>query len=745
METSAKIRPEHLQRMAGVYVRQSTMKQVRENTASTEVQYDLVQHAVALGWPRDRVRIYDGDQGHTGSIPGNREAFGQLAADVGMRQIGIVLGFDVTRIARNNADWYKLLDLCGICDTLIADTDGLYHPALYNDRLVLGLKGTMSEAESHLRKQRMHGAIEKRASEGALRKRLPVGLDYDDERRVRLAVDESVRHAIELVFSKFTQLGSAHQVYRFLQGEGLLLPARRNDERQARWAKPRYDAVLGILTNPRYAGAYVYGRRRRHRVVDETGRIHLRVEHLSQEQWKVVLQDRHPGYISWVTFVDNQKRLSENSLAKADGEASRVVREGAALLQGLLRCGVCGRRMSPVYCKKGDAVRYVCDRGRRKSGGEGVCQSVGGSRLHRAVVEEFLDALSPASMQVTLAALEQMDEQVDAALAQLLKRREQAQYEADRARRQYGAVEPENRTVARTLETEWERKLTALGEVDRQIEERRHQQTPPLTPEERRRVLEMGLDLRRIWEAPTTTPQERKQLLRAVFNDVVVRVDREARRADVTLVWQGGDTEKLEVPLPRVGQNCCAAEEVVIDDVRKMAGSMTDAQIANTLVRRGIRTSTGLSYTAARVLGLRRRHGIPEYEPTPDDDSEPTYTAEQAAGQLGVSHITVLRWLKEGFLVGEQIVPRAPWRIRLGPSVKFKIAARAPSGWLPPKAAAKALGLSRRTVLHWVQTGRLEAVVAGKGRRSGLRINVSSSTSAMQSSLFDQPSARGAV
>lgn len=745
MESNPKLRPEHLQRLAGVYVRQSRPKQVRENTASTELQYSLVERAVALGWPRDRIVVYAGDQGHTATIPDDREEFGRLAADVGMRRVGLVLGFDVTRMARNNADWHKLFELCGICDTLIGDTDGLYHPGVYNDRLILGLKGIMSEAESHLRRERMHGAIEMRATKGELRKRLPVGLEYDDDGRVRLAIDESVRRAIELVFKKFTQLGSAHQVYRVLQSEALLVPARRHDERQVRWEKPRYGAVLGILTNPRYAGAYVYGRCRRVRTVDETGRIRLRIEHLPREQWKVVLQDQHPGYIPWVTFVENLQRLAENALVNADGEASRVVREGGGLLQGLVRCGVCGRRMSPVYPSKGDSVRYVCDRGARTHGGEGVCQSVGGSRLHRAVVEEFLEALSPASMQVTIAALEHMDEDEDAAIEQLLGRREQAQYEADRARRQYDAVEPENRIVARTLETEWNRKLAALAEVDQQIEERRHQKPPPLTPEERQRVLEIGLDLRRVWNAPTTTPQERKQLLRAVLDDVVVRIDRASARAAVTLVWQGGATTEMDVRLRRSGETGRVDDASVLEDVRKMAASMTDAQIAGTLVRRAIRTPTGLPYNAARVLGLRKRHGIPEYEPKPADDSEPTYTAEQAAEKLGVSHITVLRWLKEGFLVGEQVVPSAPWRIRLGPSVELKIAGRAPRGWLPPKAAASALGVSRRTVLHWVQSGRLQAVMAGKGRRSGLRINVSSSTCSTQPLLFDQPSAQGLV
>lgn len=740
MNESPTIQPEHLQRVAAVYVRQSDPKQVRDNTASTEQQYDLIQRALDLGWRRDQVCFYDADLGVTGSVPGHREEFRQLAADVGMRRVGIVVGLDVTRMSRNNSDWHQLLDLCAICDTLIADCDGLYHPARYNDRLVLGLKGTMSEAEMHFRKNRMQGAIEMRATKGELRKRLPVGLEYDDDGNVRLALDESVRHAIELVFAKFTQLGSAHQVFRHFQSEDLRLPVRRWDEREVRWQKPRYSAFLGILTNPRYAGAYVYGRTRRQRSVDADGRIQLHIEHMPRERWKVVLENQHPGYISWEMFLANQERLAENTLSNSDGEASSVLREGRGLLAGLVRCGICGRRMSPVYPTKGDSVRYVCDRARRNHGSDvSICQSVGGTRIQSVVVEAFLEALSPASMQVALAALERMDTEQDASLQQLTDRRERARYDAERARRQYDAVEPENRLVARTLEREWNRRLAALSEIEQQLEERKHQQPPPLTPQERQRVTELGLDLRRIWEAPTTLPQEKKQLLRAVFDDVVVRVDREAHLARLTLIWQGGATTELEVKIPRVGENSRIDGEALIEEVRKMAASLTDAQIAQTLVRRGIRTSTGLPFTIERVRFLRKRHDIPEYEPDPSSASEPTVTAEQAAEVLGVTHTTVLRWLRDGFLVGEQVSPRAPWMIKESTLNELKTARRAPKGWLPPKEAAKALGVTREAVLHLARTGEVAAMVVGTGRKRGLRINVSSRSSTMQPSLFVHP------
>jgi excisionase family DNA binding protein len=741
----AKIGPQHLKRLAGVYVRQSSLHQVRDHRASAELQYDLVERAVALGWPREIVRIYDRDQGTTGSIPGRREDFHELVAEVGLGHIGIVLGFDVTRLARNNADWYRLLDLCGVCDTLIADLDGTYDPALYNDRLLLGMKGTMSEAEHHLINMRLQGGLRKRAQTGDLRKRLPVGLDYDDLGKIRLTTDESVHHAIALVFGKFAEFSSAHQVLRHLQHEGLLVPTRLPDEKTVRWIRPCYNAVREILTNPFYAGAYVYGRRRRERTVGPDGHIRVHTRTLPRAEWRGLIPEHHPGYITWAQFEDTQRRLADNVLACSTGEASTVLRPGSALLQGLVRCGVCSRRMRPHYTGPSRSVRYVCDFVSRVQGRGGTCQWVGGLRLQEAVVDAFLTARSPASMPVTLAALNRVDEEEDAVLQQLEHRREQARYEADRARRQYDAVEPENRLVARTLEAEWNRRLTALGEIERQIAEHRRHQPPPLTCAERARLLELGLDLRRIWDTPTTTPQERKQLLRAALDDVVVHVDRASARAQVTLVWQGGTMSELAVPLRRLGDNARTLDESVVDDVRRMAAVMTDIQIAQTLVRRGIRTATGLPYTAERVQRLRKRHGIPEHQPTLSDSTAPVYTALQAAKELGLSHFTVLRWLRDGLLVGDQVAPRAPWCIRLGPSVQHLVAGPAPKGWLPPKEAAKALGLGRRTVLHWVQTGRLEAMMAGKGRRPGLRINVATHTYSPQQPLFAQPAAQGDV
>lgn len=745
MNPMTHIQSTHLSKLACVYIRQSSMRQVLENTASTDVQRELVERAIALGWPRERVKMYDADLGVSSDIPCTRDGFRELAADVGMGNVGIVVGFDVTRLARNNVDWHKLIELCSICGTLIADCDGLYDPMLYNDRLLLGLKGTMSEAESHFRRMRMNSGIEKRASEGKLRKRLPVGFVYDEQGAVQLSPDESVRHAIKTVFKKFAEYGSAHRVYRFFQAEKLLFPRRRFDAATEEWGPPRYGSILLVLRNPTYAGVYTFGRCRRQKSVTDKGEIRLRTEHLKQEDWRVVIGGHHPAYVSWEQYNANQKLLTGNCLSASDGKASRVVRGGCALLQGLVRCGVCGRRMSPLYQAKGDTVRYVCAKKGRSAMSSDTCQSLGAQRLHRAVVDAFLEALSPASMQVTLAALDEIDRGDDVVLTQLLQRQERARYDVERARRQYDAVDPENRLVARNLEREWNNRLLELEKTERECECHRQQRPSPLTPEERRRLSDVGLDLERVWHADSTTNEERKLLLRTALSDVVVCLDKVSRTVVITLIWEGGATTQLDVQYPRTGTREDIDGADLVAEVRRMAEVMPDEQIAKTLSRRGLRTSKGLAFTVERVLGFRKRHAIPEYVPSPEEHGEPTYTAMEVAERLGVSLPTVLRWMKEGFLVGEQATRASPWRIRLGQIARLKVATVPPKGWLPPKKAAKVLNVSRRTVLHWVQSGQIEAVMAGKGRRTGLRINIKSRACTASLSLFDQPSDQGHV
>jgi len=736
--TTTKIKSHHLERLAGIYVRQSSLHQVRVNTASTRVQYDLHARAVSFGWSPDRVTTYDGDLAVRGSVPSERQDFGKLVADVGLGRLGIVVAFDATRLARNNTDWHRLLDMCSITETLVADLDGVYDLSQYNDRLVLGLKGTMSEAEHHLIRERMVAGMEKKAENGELRKRLPVGLDYDDEGHVQLHPDETIRHAVELVFAKFQEFGTGHRVYRYLQSRNLLLPVRRYSWSKVEWQAATYLAVIEILRNPRYAGAYVYGRSKQVRTVDSDGKIHIGRTTVPSSEWKVMLKAHHPGYITWEQFEENQSKLQENTLMRPKGEASAVLRDGRGLLHGLLRCGKCGRRMSVCYPTKQDSVRYDCSRKSEAVEGQGVCQSVGGMRIEKAVVEVFLQTMEPSSMEIAVAAVDNLENAQDAVLRQIEDQLADARYQAERARRQYDAVEPENRKVARTLETAWNERLAHVAEIEERIDHHRGQRPAPLNAAEKERLLRLGVEVRSIWNAATTTSREKKQLLRAAFEAVFVRMDRETREACLTLAWQGGATTELKVRLPRVGEHSVIDDEKLVVEVRGMATRMTDKQIARALTARGVRSATGLPFSVERVVAFRQRHGIEAHREEPSDAGEPEYTAQEAARELGVTHPTILRWLQEGFLLGEQVAPYAPWQIRLPDTVRLKTAPQAPEGWVTIQQAATILGTSGRAVLHSIQRGEIEAMMGGVGRRRGLRVNVAGKPNAKQRDLFKE-------
>jgi len=519
----SKIESQHLQRKAYVYVRQSTMAQVERNVESRERQYELVDRAVSLGWRAPEVVVVDEDQGRSGKSTDGRAGFQTLVAEIGLGRVGIVLGIEVSRLARNNAAWYQLLDLCALTDTLIADSDGIYHPALHNDRLVLGLKGTMSEAELHVLRARLRGGSLHKASKGELRLPLPAGLEYDEAGRVRITSDEAIADAIQTVFSYFDQLQSARQVMLRLLEEERKLPRRATSDRHVRWATASYKAIHEILTNPVFAGAYAYGRKRtERRVIDGVVSEHQR--RAPREEWHVCIEDHHPGYITFERYLDNQKRLRTN-WRPPRGEGGGAAREGRALLQGLIRCGRCGRKMQVGYSGKTLVPNYSCVRGNQLYG-TGRCQSVGGRRIERVVLDAVFQALQPAGIEATLRALEQADGDHQARVRSVELELERAQIHAERAHRQFDACEPENRLVARTLEREWEQRLTEVRRAERALAEIATKRPDPLTSEEIAWCRRAGTDLRNVFDAPTTTDRERKQLLRAILTDVVVTVDR---------------------------------------------------------------------------------------------------------------------------------------------------------------------------------------------------------------------------
>jgi DNA invertase Pin-like site-specific DNA recombinase len=737
---SAKIGPVHLGRDAYVYIRQSTLTQLREHTESLLRQYELRERAVALGWDAHQVRVIDADLGRSGAEAMAREGFKDLVADVGLGRVGIIFGIEVSRLARNNADWYQLLDLCALTDTLIADADGVYHPADFNDRLVLGLKGTMSEAELHLIRSRLTAGLRHKAARGQLRQFLPVGFDYDQTDAVVITPDEAVVEAIATVFRRFAELGTGRQVLLSLRGDGLLLPRRPTRTGRVVWQPATYPAVHDLLTNPVYAGAFVFGRTRTEKRIDATGKVVQRTVLLPREQWAVLIPDHHPGFIDWATYEANTARLRQNWRAPR-GSGGGAPREGAALLQGRLRCGKCGRLMQTGYSgAKGNCPRYVCGRAKQLYGGEKGCQSLGGRRLENRILEEMFAVLEPAALAATAQALADAERSHATTLRAFELTVERARYEAERARRQYDAVEPENRLVARTLERVLEAKLAAQRQAEQDLLTARARRPVRLTDDDLAWLSHAGADIRAVFHAPSTTARERKQVLRAIVSEVVITVDATKRTAALRIIWQGGGCTDLEMTLTKTGGHFRATDEDTVELVRRLAAHYDDTTIALILSRQHRRTGTGLPFTKSRVQSLRVSRGIPAHQPAenvaPDGDDAVVVTVAEAERLLGVSKVTIYRWLRDGFITGGQLTAGAPWRIRIDQAVRDKVVPTVPDGWVGLDQAAAILGVARQTVLHKVQRGELPAVHVNRGQRKGLRIKVSSD----DAGLFDQPS-----
>jgi DNA invertase Pin-like site-specific DNA recombinase len=713
-----------------VYVRQSTSAQVEHNRESTQRQYQLVDRAVELGWQRNQVHVIDEDLGVSGGGLTERSGFAGMISEVAIGRIGIVLGLEASRLARNNTDWYRLLDLCSVTDTLIGDADGLYHPALFNDRLVLGLKGTMSEAELHVLKARLQGGIRNKAERGELRRSLPVGFVWGDaDGEVLFHPDEAVVGALRCVFQRFAELGSARQVWLWFSTEKLLFPLRTNLHGGVRWAPPTYSRILEVLTNPFYAGIYTYGRTRQEGYVDESGKLRKRTRRLPREEWAVVLHDHHEGFIDRATYEANQIRLAANARPLEPGGA---VREGAALLQGIAVCGRCGRKLRVYYSGRIPQPGYHCT-GQSTVNGPGACMRIRGQAIDKAVASAFLATVAPAGLEAALRAIALIEGDNDAGLAQMRREVERLQYQAQHAERRYRAVDPENRLVARGLESDWETCLRQLNEAQGQLQLREAVRPRHLSTGDRATIIALGRDLDVVWSASSTTDRDRKELLRTLLEEVIITVDREAELAHLTLRWQGGLISDIEIPVPPARRVPHRTDEDTIEIVRRLAALYPDGVIAGVLNRQKRRTATGLPFTSDRVCSLRAHWKIPRFEPSCEPSSGELLSVRRAAEVLGVSPSTLHRCLNAGVIVGEQLTPGAPWRIRITPELRARFLTEPPDGYVPVAQAVLRLGVSRQTVLQRVKRGELDAVQIIKGRRKGLMIKLPEA----EPSLFD--------
>jgi DNA invertase Pin-like site-specific DNA recombinase len=646
MNSSNKVTAGHLQRLAYLYVRQSTLRQVHENRESTARQYDLKRRAQALGWATDQIIVIDEDLGLSGATATNRNGFQHLVAEVGLGRVGVVMGLEVSRLARSSTDWHRLLEICALADTLILDEDGIYDPSQFNDRLLLGLKGTMSEAELHLLRARLIGGQLNKARRGELWMKLPIGFVYDSNGRVVFDPDQQVQRAVRLLFETFRQTGSAMRVVHHFRTEGLLWPRRIASGVRAGellWGPLDHSRVLGILHNPRYTGAFVYGRTRQRKVV-VGGQVRYR--RLKREEWSVFLPNMHSGYISWEEFESNQAKLLANANGYGEDRRKSPPREGAALLQGLVICGVCGLRMTVRYhTGHGHLVpNYVCQR-RGIQTAQPLCQQLSGTQIDQAVTELVLKGVNPASLEVALEVFEEL--RARQAEVDRLRRAqvERAREEAELAQRQYLLARPENRLVVDTLERQWNEKLTSLAQAEEEYARMSKSQPAALTDADRNRIHALACDLPRVWNDPRTSARDRKRMLRLLIEDVTLV---KKRNIQIHIRWKAGATTSLERPLPLSAPDLVRTPVETVELIRALATEQTDAQIARTLNARSLRTGRKHAFTRLIVRHIRNAYGIRSY--VQHLRSHGWLTAPEIAVQIGVHFRTARRFATEGVL-----------------------------------------------------------------------------------------------
>ena len=659
------ISEQHLSKTAYVYVRQSTLAQVRHHQESTERQYALREKAMELGWSDPAVQILDRDLGKSGAQITGREDFKTLVAEVSMGQVGAVFALEVSRLARSNLDWHRLLELCALTDTLVIDEDGCYNPADFNDGLLLGLKGTMAQAELHLLRGRLLGGKLNKAKKGELRFPLPVGLCYDEEGRIVLDPDEEVQGAVALVFRFFRETGSAFGVMQRFAESTLRFPKRSYGgawNGKLIWGHLTHSRVLGMLKNPSYAGMYVFGRYQYRRQISPSGEVHQRIHPVPMAEWRVSLQEHHEGYISWDEYLKNQERLEKNRTNGGEMILSGPAREGLALLQGLLVCGHCGRALTVRYTSNGGIYPcYLCNRLRREGLASKDCMSFRCDLLDAAIAEQVLQALQPAELELALAALEELEARDHTLGRQWQMRLERAEYEAALAERRYQEVDPSQRLVAATLERRWNAALLQLEELRKQAAEFQRQQARVATPEQKAKVLALAKDLPQLWHAPTTQAKDRKRMLRLLIKDITVEKSPVSKQLLVHIRWQGNACTDLTLQLPPNMADRVRYPAAIVDRIRDMAHHLHDAEIADQFRQAGYSSAKGRPYTAKIIQWIRFRYRIPP----PALQKPEELTVHQVARHFGVSENVVYYWIEHALLQARKLHAGSPYWITL--------------------------------------------------------------------------------
>ena len=658
---TSKINDRHLSRMACVYIRQSTMAQVRFNQESTERQYNLASKAQALGWAPEQIRILDRDLGQSGARTTNREDFKALVSDVAMGNVGAIFSLEASRLARSNQDWHRLLELCAITNTLVIDEDGCYDPTEFNDGLVLGMKGTFAQAELHIIRTRLHGGKLNKAHKGELRFPLPVGFVWDGDKIV-LDPDQEVQGAVRNVFELFEKEGTAYAVVQRFNELGLRFPRRSYGgawDGRLLWGRLTHSRVLGLLKNPSYAGRYVFGRYQSRKQIAANGEITTTSRLMPQEEWRVVIPDHHPGYISWDRFLANRQRMDANRTNRE--VLGGPARDGLCLLQGMLVCGHCGRRLSVRYTGNGGLYPiYECNWQHREALARHACMTLSAKPLDAAIADRLLAAVTPLTIELALKALTSLEERDQSIGTQWRLRIERARYEADLAERRYEAVDPANRLIASTLEQRWNDALQRVIELEAELATFERQTLRTITADQKQQILQLASDFPRLWTAPTTAARDRKRMLRLLIKDITVLKGPEPKRLRLQIRWQGGATETVEVGLAPSRAEVVRYRPEFVADIANRAVHHDDREIAAQLSRDGLTSSTGKPFTQSMISWVRFKHRIPG-----PARAAGTLSVAEVRERYGVSPWVVYEWIEKSLIQAHRRKPGLPYAVTL--------------------------------------------------------------------------------
>ena len=662
IQSTLKVTPGHLNRDAIIYVRQSSIAQVRHNRESTQRQYALQEKAVSLGWDSSRIFIIDEDLGISGSGREKRPGFQQLVASVSLGEVGAVFGLEISRLARSSADLMKLLELCGLFHTLVIDEDGIYDLSAINDRLVLGVKGTIGEFELFTMRSRMLGGKENAAARGDLRFSLPVGFVYDPNGKTIKDPDEQVMSAIDTVFYAFRKTGSAYGVVKYFAENGLRFPKRAYGGAWAgklSWATLNHSRVIGILKNPSYTGAYVYGRYHDKKTVDSDGRFLHHTVKLPKDQWKVFIPNHHDAYITWEEYESNLKALTSNL---TNSEKSTPAREGAALLQGIVLCGKCGRRMSVRYTGNGGiSPKYEC-KGRWEHGNKAVCTSIPSPVADQAVSDKILSLMKPSEFEIALKLIRNIAKTDQASDRNWKLSLERAQFEASRAERQYMLAEPENRLVVRTLEAAWNQKLQELEQLQNDYEAHCSRKAWQPSNDECEEIIKLAENIPQIWDAPSSSYKEKKRIIRILLEDVTVMAEAGNPAFSIGLRYRSGYTETINLFKPRKRHEVVRHTDDIIEMVRSLSSSMDDVEIAARMNEIGMRTRIGKKFTIHSIEWIRHKHNIPGFYLYCKREG---MSVKETALCLGISTGKVYYYIEKGLIPATKLRPGWPWDISL--------------------------------------------------------------------------------